>query len=231
MIQKQICMLGAYAVGKTSLARRYVESIFDEKYLITIGVKIDTTRVALDDQEVELMLWDIVGVEDRYSVPSTYVRGASGYLLVVDGTRRHTVEVALDLIDQIREDVGELPFVVALNKSNLVEEWEVGDRSWSLSGRVSHSAQQRQNRGRSGGGLRRPHPSTGVAPARNPKGARSVRPRARDRSQFRPGRVRYWSRFRVSCAAGLIDPLPFAPLPVGIVVPDQGSRDLACNHL
>lgn len=128
MIQKQICMLGAYAVGKTSLARRYVESIFDEKYLITIGVKIDKTRVDLDDQEVELMLWDIAGVEDRYSVPSTYVRGASGYLLVVDGTRRHTVEVALDLIDQIREDVGELPFVVALNKSNLVEEWEVGDQ-------------------------------------------------------------------------------------------------------
>ena len=59
MIQKKICMLGAYSVGKTSMVRRYVESIFDEKYLITLGVKIDKIRVALDDREVQLILWDI----------------------------------------------------------------------------------------------------------------------------------------------------------------------------
>ena len=45
MIQKKICMLGAYGVGKTSLVRRYVKSIFDEKYLITVGVTIDKARV------------------------------------------------------------------------------------------------------------------------------------------------------------------------------------------
>ena len=41
MTQKKICMLGAYSVEKTSMVRRYVESIFDEKYLIELGVKID----------------------------------------------------------------------------------------------------------------------------------------------------------------------------------------------
>ncbi len=127
MIQKKICMLGAYGVGKTSLIRRYVESIFDEKYLITVGVRIEKKRVDLDDLHVELLLWDIAGVEDRYSVPSRYVRGASGYILVIDGTRAQTVEVALDLIDQIGEDVGKLPFVLALNKSDLVEQWEVSE--------------------------------------------------------------------------------------------------------
>ena len=121
-------MLGAYSVGKTSLVRRYVESIFGERYLITLGVKIDKIRVALEDREVQLILWDIAGAEDRFSVPTSYIRGASGYILVVDGTRSHTVEVALDLIDQIREDVGELPFVVALNKADLVDEWEVSDQ-------------------------------------------------------------------------------------------------------
>ncbi len=127
MIQKKICMLGAYGVGKTSLVRRYVESIFDEKYLITVGVRIEKKRVDLDDLHVELLLWDIAGVEDRYSVPSHYVRGASGYILVIDGTRAQTVEVALDLIDQIGEDVGKLPFVIALNKSDLVEQWEISE--------------------------------------------------------------------------------------------------------
>ena len=41
MIQKKICLLGAFSVGKTSLIQQYVNSIFDEKYLTTIGVKVD----------------------------------------------------------------------------------------------------------------------------------------------------------------------------------------------
>ena len=120
-------MLGAYAVGKTSMVRQYVQSIFDEKYLITVGVKIDKIVVSLDGEEVQLLLWDVAGAEDRFSVPSSYVQGASGYILVADGTRAHTVPVALDLVDQINGDVGKLPFVVALNKADLEEEWEVDE--------------------------------------------------------------------------------------------------------
>ena len=41
MIQKKICMMGAYGSGKTSLVRRFVESLFDERYHTTVGVKID----------------------------------------------------------------------------------------------------------------------------------------------------------------------------------------------
>ena len=40
MIQKKICLLGAFSVGKTSLIRRFVEDRFEDKYLSTIGTKI-----------------------------------------------------------------------------------------------------------------------------------------------------------------------------------------------
>ena len=40
VMQKKVCLLGDFAVGKTSLVRRYVEGRFDDKYLSTIGVKI-----------------------------------------------------------------------------------------------------------------------------------------------------------------------------------------------
>ncbi|MEM7678748.1 MAG: GTP-binding protein, partial [Myxococcota bacterium] len=33
VIQKKICMLGSFAVGKTSLVRRFVSDVYDDKYL------------------------------------------------------------------------------------------------------------------------------------------------------------------------------------------------------
>ena len=87
MIEKKICMLGASGVGKTSLVSRFVSSIFSDKYLTTVGVKVDKKVVAVDDTQVTLLLWDIYGQDEFQTVKPAYLRGASGYLLVADGTR------------------------------------------------------------------------------------------------------------------------------------------------
>jgi len=64
MIKKKVCMLGAFAVGKTSLVQRFVNSIFSVKYQTTIGVKIDQKMISLGETEVNLLLWDIHGEDD-----------------------------------------------------------------------------------------------------------------------------------------------------------------------
>jgi len=125
MLQKKICMLGSFAVGKTSLVRRYVESIFSDVYHTTVGVKIDKKNVQVDGTEVSLVLWDIYGEDDYQKMRWTYLRGASGYLLVADGTRKATVEKAFELEQRAREEVGVLPFVFVINKCDLLQDWEV----------------------------------------------------------------------------------------------------------
>jgi GTPase SAR1 family protein len=60
MIQKKICMLGAFAVGKTSLVARYVKSIYSDKYQTTVGVKIEKKTLQVDGQEWNLIVWDLV---------------------------------------------------------------------------------------------------------------------------------------------------------------------------
>ena len=127
MIQKKIALLGASGVGKTSLVRQFVESVFDDKYLTTIGVKVDKKQVQVGGQDLRLMLWDIAGAEEHFTVPSSYVRGSSGYLLVVDGTRPETLAGGLDLSEQVRRDVGPLPFVLVLNKIDLTDAWRMQD--------------------------------------------------------------------------------------------------------
>jgi len=125
MIQKKICMLGSFAVGKTSLVRRFVESIFSETYLTTVGVKIDRKAIHLDGTEINLVLWDLYGDDDYQKIRWSYVQGSSGYLLVADGTRRATLEKAVALEERARQEIGPVPFVFVINKSDLVEEWEV----------------------------------------------------------------------------------------------------------
>ena len=119
-------MVGSYGVGKTSLVKRFVHSIFSEKYQITIGVKIDKKTVIMDDKEIKLLLWDIAGEEEAFSIPPSYLKGSDGYILVIDGTRMNTYEQAIDIQKRIQQDIGDTPFVVVLNKSDLVDDWELG---------------------------------------------------------------------------------------------------------
>jgi hypothetical protein len=44
---------------------------------------------------------------------------------VADGTRRTTLDKAIDLHQRVVQSVGDLPFVLALNKSDLAAEWEI----------------------------------------------------------------------------------------------------------
>jgi len=80
-------MVGQFGVGKTSLVRRFVDSIFDERYLSTIGVKIDRKDVTIGSASVTLMLWDLAGEDDLAQLKVSHLRGASGYILVADGCR------------------------------------------------------------------------------------------------------------------------------------------------
>jgi small GTP-binding protein len=127
MIEKKICLLGSFAVGKTSLIARFVAGIFSEKYLTTIGVKIDRKTVQVGGEEVGLLLWDIYGEDEFQKLQLSYLRGAAGYVLVIDGTRRVTFDKALQLQQGVEAHYGPLPFVIVLNKSDLAGDWELDE--------------------------------------------------------------------------------------------------------
>lgn len=125
MIQKKVCMLGVFAVGKTSLVRRFVESIFSEKYQTTVGVKIDKKIVPVGQQSVNLILWDLHGEDEFQKVRTSYLRGSAGYILVADGTRKVTLESVIPIQQEVEAAVGKVPFILILNKADLEDEWEV----------------------------------------------------------------------------------------------------------
>ncbi len=130
MINKKICMIGGYAVGKTSLVRKYVESIYSDDYITTVGVKIDQRTETVDGREVRLMIWDIAGRDEFQVVQKSYLQGTAGFLYVADGTRLET----LDAVQAEMTEIATLhprgaPAVLAVNKHDLINEWEIDDAS------------------------------------------------------------------------------------------------------
>ena len=133
MIQKKVCMLGATGVGKTSLVSRFVSSMFSDKYMTSVGVKVDKKTVSIGEDQVTLVLWDIYGQDAFQSVRASYLRGTAGYLLVADGTRQLTLDTARALQKTAQAAAGRVPFVLALNKLDLIAEWQVDDKAlWKI---------------------------------------------------------------------------------------------------
>ncbi len=127
-MSSKVCLLGDFAVGKTSLVRRFVYDLFDDKYISTIGVKVSRKTVAVPqaDQVVELslILWDLAGGEKFDPIQATYMRGAAGAVLVCDVTRAETLDRLNSYVSDLQQVSPAAVFVLAANKSDL-EPWEV----------------------------------------------------------------------------------------------------------
>jgi hypothetical protein len=123
---RKICMLGDFGVGKTSLVARFVRQTFSEHYLTTVGVKVDSKEVEYGaDGPMKLVIWDIAGKSGLDALNMSYLRGASGLLLVADGTREATLRAAIDLLMQSRSLLPDAQAILMVNKLDLVERWEV----------------------------------------------------------------------------------------------------------
>ncbi len=127
MIQKKICMVGLFGTGKTSLVQRFIYSKFSDKYHSTVGVKIDRKEVQLSGVQVNLLLWDLAGQDEFERTRASYLRGSSGIFFVVDGTRRETLTELTSLQALVREALGPVPAVIAINKVDLADAWQISE--------------------------------------------------------------------------------------------------------
>ncbi|MEL6442027.1 MAG: Rab family GTPase [Cyanobacteria bacterium J06621_8] len=123
-ITKKICLLGDFNVGKTSLVRRFVEDKFDDRYLSTVGVKISrksvTVKTDLELNQVNLLLWDLEGNTKFKSITPSYLKGASGSIIVADLTRSVTLKNLDQHLKLFHEVNPQAVAIIALNKADLL---------------------------------------------------------------------------------------------------------------
>lgn len=121
IIQKKICMLGDFAVGKTSLVQRYVYNLFSESYLSTIGVNISRKELTLSNGVlVRLLIWDLAANEKFNGTRASYLKGAAGALLVCDLTRPQTLQSLQKYYQRLREVIPQASVLMLGNKLDLI---------------------------------------------------------------------------------------------------------------
>jgi small GTP-binding protein len=128
IIQKKVCLLGDFAVGKTSLIRQFVEGRFEDKYHSTMGVKISRKTIARPYGELNLLVWDLAGGHGFETIKrSSYLLGAAGALIVCDLTRPESLEGLERYAHHMLQLDRNIPLTLVANKVDLKDERVISD--------------------------------------------------------------------------------------------------------
>lgn len=126
MIKAKLMLLGDIGVGKSSLANRLVFDRFDSEYKTTIGVDILSYTLPADGtflaEETQFTIWDTDGDFGNAIFNSVYIRGASAAIIVADLSRPATIDRMIGLTDRFAEEFPGRPFMVVLNKLDLIDQ-------------------------------------------------------------------------------------------------------------
>jgi len=130
-VKVKICLVGDSAVGKTSLIRRYVMDIFDDKYISTLGTKVSKKRLKLKKEDLDidltLSIWDVLGQDSFKGIQGMAFKGSRGAMLVCDVTREETLKNITSWADRIKKIAGDIPFVLLANKSDLTSQYKFNE--------------------------------------------------------------------------------------------------------
>ncbi|MDP5106132.1 Rab family GTPase [uncultured Polaribacter sp.] len=125
MIAKKVLLVGNFGVGKTSLIRRFVLNEFSEEYISTIGVRVSSKIIQIENQEIKLLIWDVAGTSDDEKVPKAYFLGSSAAMYVFDLSREETYKNINAKVDIVKELSGLKNITIIGNKKDLVSSKEI----------------------------------------------------------------------------------------------------------
>jgi small GTP-binding protein len=129
-VEKKVCLLGDFGVGKTSLIRRFVFDAYDDRYLSTLGVKVTKKQMVVKDFkkkpffkiDLTLMIWDLVGQKGFQSLKASAYKGTNGAFIVCDLSRPETIDNMQWWVDSLTKVSPGIPLIFLANKVDLTDD-------------------------------------------------------------------------------------------------------------
>ena len=121
----KVVILGSQGVGKTAIAKRYVNNKFDESdNIVTLGgAQFQCSADLTSGGKFTFDLWDTGGTDKYDSITKSYYRNATAAIFVYDITQESTIEEAKKWIEQLsnERETKDMVLAVVANKIDLIK--------------------------------------------------------------------------------------------------------------
>ena len=122
----KVLLLGNSDVGKSSLILRYVDQVWSDTFVPTIGVDFKVKTLEIDNKQIKMQIWDTAGQERFRNVISSYFRGSHGILLIYDITNRDSFKNLENWLTEIEKNASQNVLKILIgNKNDLVDDREI----------------------------------------------------------------------------------------------------------
>jgi small GTP-binding protein len=119
----KVVVLGDSAVGKTSLALRFVTGTFKLDTDSTVGASFITKTMTVGHQKLKFNIWDTAGQERYRAIVRMYYKEVNAALLVYDITKQDSFTNLARWHSELKKHVeDDVIVVVVANKDDLVGE-------------------------------------------------------------------------------------------------------------
>ncbi len=116
----KVLLLGNSNVGKSSLFLRFVDDIWNDTFVPTIGVDFKIKTFDIDEKKIKMQIWDTAGQERFKNIIASYYRGAHGILLIYDVTDKDSFKNLNNWLIEIEKNASKNVLKVLIgNKSDL----------------------------------------------------------------------------------------------------------------
>jgi small GTP-binding protein len=121
-LEAKIVLLGDTGVGKTSLALRFTQDVFQPRINPTIGASFLMKNMEVDDQKLKIQIWDTAGQERFRSLAPMYYRGASAAIVVYDICSPQSFSKVKEWVNELKLNIqDEIIMVIVGNKVDKAE--------------------------------------------------------------------------------------------------------------
>ena len=118
----KVLLLGNSNVGKSSLFLRFIDDIWNDTFVPTIGVDFKIKTFNIDNKKIKMQIWDTAGQERFKNIIASYYRGAHGILLIFDVTDKDSFKNLSNWLIEIEKNANKNVLKVLIgNKTDLEE--------------------------------------------------------------------------------------------------------------
>ncbi len=116
----KVLLLGNSNVGKSSLFLRFVDDIWNDTFVPTIGVDFKIKTFEIDSKKIKMQIWDTAGQERFKNIVASYYRGANGILLIYDVSDKDSFKNLSNWLIEIEKNASKNVLKILIgNKSDL----------------------------------------------------------------------------------------------------------------